>query len=79
MEEEEGVLVLGEAAPRLRLYSRARRVTLLLLEGDGGIRLPDITVEVNPDPAAGESLSGSDGLVDIDITRLPPPYHPYNT
>ncbi|KAM5531961.1 hypothetical protein V8D89_014361 [Ganoderma adspersum] len=65
--------------------SRARRVTILLLlepEGEGGVRLaglpPDVTVEVEGE-RTGESLSGSDGLVDVDITRLPPPYHCYGT
>ncbi|KAM5531566.1 hypothetical protein V8D89_014765 [Ganoderma adspersum] len=80
--EEEGE-ALGEAAPGPR--SRARRVTLLFLENDGVVRLvgglPDVTVEPEGgvEPAVGESLSDSDGLVDIDITRLPPPYHRYNT
>ena len=62
--------------------SRARRrVTLVLLETDGGVRLaglpPDATIEV--DPAVVESFSDSDGPVGVDITRLPPPYHRYNS
>ena len=73
---EEEALVPGKAVPGPN--SRARRVTLLLLESDGGLRLvgtvPGVAVGVESAGASAEqSLSNSDGLV--DITRLPPPYH----
>ena len=79
-EMEEEVLVIGEAAPGPLSRAR-RRVTLVLLETDGGVRLvglpPDVTIEV--EPAAVESFSDLDGPVGVDITRLPPPYHRYNS